>query len=57
MTTLDILEQPLDLGQSKPKPEANPEPRRLETGRPLRRLQIRLELGSLVHDGGCCLTG
>ncbi|KAF3030041.1 hypothetical protein E8E15_011128 [Penicillium rubens] len=28
MTTLDILEQPLDLGQSKPKPEANPEPRR-----------------------------
>ncbi|KGO37884.1 hypothetical protein PEX1_050040 [Penicillium expansum] len=28
MTTLDILEQPLDLAQSKPKPEANPEPRR-----------------------------
>jgi hypothetical protein len=28
MTTLDILEQPLDLGQSKPKPETNHEPRR-----------------------------
>ncbi|KAJ5374857.1 GINS complex [Penicillium concentricum] len=28
MTTLDILEQPLDLGQSEPKPEANPETRR-----------------------------
>ncbi|CAG8006128.1 unnamed protein product [Penicillium nalgiovense] len=28
MTTLDILEQPLDLAQSKPKPETNPEPRR-----------------------------
>ncbi|OQE20626.1 hypothetical protein PENFLA_c016G02793 [Penicillium flavigenum] len=28
MTTLDILEQPLDFGQSKPKPETNPEPRR-----------------------------
>ncbi|QQK45973.1 GINS complex [Penicillium digitatum] len=28
MTTLDILEQPFDLAPSKPKPEANPEPRR-----------------------------
>ncbi|KAJ6189472.1 hypothetical protein N7519_004380 [Penicillium mononematosum] len=28
MTTLDILEQPLDLGQSKPKSETNHEPRR-----------------------------
>ncbi|KXG52987.1 GINS complex [Penicillium griseofulvum] len=28
MATLDILEQPLDLAQSEPKPEANPEPRR-----------------------------
>ncbi|KGO64619.1 hypothetical protein PITC_093460 [Penicillium italicum] len=28
MTTLGILEQPLDLAQSRPKPEASPEPRR-----------------------------
>lgn len=28
MTTLDILEQPLDIAQSEPKTEANPEPRR-----------------------------